>query len=318
MASGSYGQAFLLTTIAGLATFIGAALPCFVKLSNINYLVLALSLASGVMAYVSLVEMLSEALENFRKSDTMNPVLGQSLFFFIGIFICIALDYIIKKVSGEENHFEMSDCFENIKEENKKTAELEIVEKLEKGKEEKEPGDFTININCSEDTLHSNEKISLRRLGILTAVAITLHNIPEGVATFSSSLSDMSIGVMLTVAISIHNIPEGLSVAFPIYYSTGSKIKAFLWGALSGLSEPLAALVELVILKIFGIQNGDFTPMAYGIIFATVSGIMTYISLCELLPTAKKYDENGKMTTVGFISGMAIMAVSLIFLDIYQ
>lgn len=160
-------------------------------------------------------------------------------------------------------------------------------------------------------------KKNLKHLGLLTAFAITFHNIPEGVATFSSAVSDAETGIMLTLAIAIHNIPEGLSVAFPIYFSTGNKLKAFLWGAFSGLAEPLAALTEYLILKIFHITNTDFSPFTYGVIFAVVAGIMTYISLCELLPTSRKFDTKGNLTMGGFIAGMAIMAISLVLLDIF-
>ncbi|KAL6600032.1 Zinc/iron permease [Neocallimastix sp. 'constans'] len=315
----SYEHALLLAAIAGFSTFIGAALPAFeIKSSKhvnkIKYLVVALTIAAGVMAYISLVEMMPQSVQKFRESSSsLNPVLAQSLFFFIGIFICIAIDILIEHVSGDENHFDMADGLENIKNEIELSAEQ--AKKIEEGLTQSSPDtDVTIS---EDDSLRRNDRKNLKNLGILTAFAITFHNIPEGVATFSSAVSDAETGIMLTVAIAIHNIPEGLSVAFPIYFATGNKLKAFCWGAFSGLAEPLAALVEYIILKIFSIRNGDFTPFTYGSIFAMVAGIMTYISLCELLPTARKFDLKGNLTMFGFITGMAIMAISLVLLDVF-
>jgi len=315
----SYEHALLLATIAGFSTFIGAALPAidikaFKHINKINYLVFALTISAGVMAYISLVEMMPHAVENFKSSDTsLNPVFAQSLFFFIGIFICIAIDSLIEHVSGNENHFDMADGLENIKFEME--LSIEQAKKIENGLTQSHP-DTEVTVS-SEDTIKANDKKSLKNLGLLTAFAITLHNIPEGVATFSSAVSDSETGIMLTVAIAIHNIPEGLTVAFPIYFATGNKLKAFIWGAFSGFAEPMAALIEYIILKTFDIEIRDFSPFTYGSVFATVAGIMTYISLCELLPTARKFDIKGNLTMFGFIAGMAIMASSLVLLDIF-
>jgi len=267
------------------------------------------------MAYISLVEMMPEAVEKYRSTDmplNLNPVFAQSLFFFVGIFVCIGLDIIIERVSGSENHFDMADGLENIKSEME--ISIEQAKQLEENLTNSRPD---TEITISNNDIKDNDKKNLKHLGLLTAFAITFHNIPEGVATFSSAVSDVKTGVMLTVAIAVHNIPEGLTVAFPIYFSTGNKLKAFLWGAFSGIAEPMAALTEYLILKLFNIKNGDFTPFTYGTIFSVVAGIMTYISLCELLPTARKFDKKGTLTMGGFIAGMAIMATSLVLLDIF-
>jgi len=320
MSGSSYEHALLLAAIAGFSTLIGAALPLINiktkrKINKIKYLTFALSIAAGVMAYISLVEMMPEALEKFKSTDmplNLNPVFAQSLFFFVGIFLCIGIDFIIEHVSGSENHFDMADGLDNIKSEMNINVRqtLQLDNSLISSHSDTE-------ITISNDDINNDDKKNLKHLGLLTACAIIFHNIPEGVASFSSAVSDAKTGVMLTVAIAIHNIPEGLSVAFPIYFSTGNKWKAFLWGAFSGIAEPIAALTEYSILKIFNIENGDFTPFAYGTIFSVVAGIMTYISLCELLPTARSFDPKGSLTIGGFIVGMAIMATSLVLLDIF-
>jgi ZIP family zinc transporter len=145
----------------------------------------------------------------------------------------------------------------------------------------------------------------LMRMGVFTALAIAIHNFPEGLATFFGALSDPALGIAITVAIAIHNVPEGISVSVPVYYATGSKKKAFWYSFLSGVSEPVGALVGYTILRPF------FTKNVFGLLFASVAGIMVFISLDELLPTAREYG-TGHLAIYGLIAGMAIMALSLL------
>ena len=148
-------------------------------------------------------------------------------------------------------------------------------------------------------------KSSLMRMGIFSALAIGIHNFPEGLATFVGALSDTALGISITIAIAIHNIPEGIAVSMPIYYATGSRSKAFLYSSLSGFAEPIGALIGYFLLqRIFGESMFGFT-------FAAVAGIMVYISLDELLPTAEKYGEH-HIAILGLIGGMLVMAASLV------
>jgi ZIP family zinc transporter len=156
------------------------------------------------------------------------------------------------------------------------------------------------------DTYAEKEKQKLMRMSINTAVAIGLHNLPEGLATFVASLNDPRIGGVLAIAIAIHNIPEGLCVAMPIYYATGNRWKAFGWAVLSGASEPLAALLGWAVLA------NSFSDDMYAILFGIVAGMMVIISVRELLPTAHRYDPEDTVVTYSFMVGMAIMAVSLV------
>jgi len=142
-------------------------------------------------------------------------------------------------------------------------------------------------------------------MGLFSALAISIHNFPEGLATFTAALTDPALGVSIAVAIAIHNIPEGIAVSVPIYYATGNKRKAFLYSFLSGLAEPVGALFGYFILLHF------FNEMIFGILFAAVAGIMVFISLDELLPTAEKYGEH-HVAIYGLIAGMVIMAISLL------
>lgn len=160
-------------------------------------------------------------------------------------------------------------------------------------------------IHRVEEIMEEEKKQNLMRMGIFTAFAITIHNFPEGLATFLAALEEPTMGIAITVAIAIHNIPEGIAVAVPIYYATGSKIKAFKISFLSGLSEPLGAVVGYFLFVQF---IGD---QAFGFVFAAVGGIMVYISLDELLPAAQEYGEH-QISMWGVILGMAIMAISLL------
>ncbi|GKY99517.1 hypothetical protein MPSEU_000905900 [Mayamaea pseudoterrestris] len=146
---------------------------------------------------------------------------------------------------------------------------------------------------------------ALVKMSINTALAIALHNFPEGLATFVAALDNPKVGVVLAVAIAIHNIPEGLCVALPIYYATGNKWKAFTWACLSGISEPFAALLGWAVLA------NSFTDTMYATLFGLVGGMMVIISARELLPTAHRYDPEDSVVTYSFMAGMFIMALSL-------
>lgn len=156
-----------------------------------------------------------------------------------------------------------------------------------------------------EETEEEKKAANLLRMGLFSALAIAIHNFPEGLATFIGALEDPALGIGIAVAIAIHNIPEGISVAIPIYHATGSKKKAFFYSFLSGLAEPVGAIVGYVLLI------NIFDESLFGFVFALVAGIMVYISLDELLPTAEKYGEH-HIAIYGLISGMIVMAGSLV------
>jgi len=165
----------------------------------------------------------------------------------------------------------------------------------------------SIKENNADDKQEHSTK-SLHKMGLLTCLAIGIHNFPEGIATFVATLSSPSLGAALAIAIAMHNIPEGVCVAMPVYFATGSKLKALWWSFLSGISEPIGALLGWLIFKeLFG-------SVVYGVLFGLVAGMMVYISLLELLPTAYKYsqDKTRHLVSVSLIVGMAIMASSLL------
>jgi len=267
--------AFGLTVFAGLSTGIGSALAFFTKKTNKRFLSLALGFSAGVMIYVSFVEIFFKAQEHLiAELGERNGTLTTVLSFFGGIFLIGLID---KFVPSFENPHEIRDI-----------EEISEIEDIKSDGEE-----------------HPEFKSSMMRMGLFSALAIGIHNFPEGLATFISALKDPSLGIPIAVAIAIHNIPEGIAVSVPIYFATGSKKKAFLYSFLSGLAEPVGALVGYLILMPF------FSDTMFGIIFAGVAGIMVFISLDELLPAAQKYGEH-HLSIYGLISGMIVMAGSLL------
>ena len=154
-------------------------------------------------------------------------------------------------------------------------------------------------------TSKNQNHLKLKRMGIMTALAIGIHNFPEGLATFTSALKDPHLGIAIAVAIAIHNIPEGIATAIPIYFSTGSKKQAFTLSFISGMTEPIGAIIGYLLLKPI------FNDILFGILFGFVAGIMVFISIEELLPMAREYEKN-RMCISGFIIGMMIIAASLL------
>ncbi len=258
-----------LTVFAGLATGVGSLIAFFAKRTNTKFLSVALGFSGGVMIYVSFVEILFEA----RKSLT--GALGETsgswitVFAFFGGILLIAM--IDKLVPRLENPHEAR-CIEEIEMPDKKLV---------------------------ADTK------KLMNTGIYAAIAIAVHNFPEGIATFTSTLTNPSLGIAIAVAIVIHNIPEGIAVSVPIYFATGDKKKAFWYSFLSGAAEPLGAILAYIILMPF------LNDVVFGILFAGVAGIMIFIALDELLPASREYGEP-HLSLYGLLSGMAVMAISLL------
>ncbi len=164
--------------------------------------------------------------------------------------------------------------------------------------------DYFIPDHIEEDELFNDENVSecdkhrhIKRAGVMTAIALAVHNFPEGMATFFVSTQDLTLGLSVAIAIGLHNIPEGIAVALPIYHATGKKKTAILYALLSGLSEPVGAVIGVLLLKLL------LPQMFVGVLFAMVSGIMVYISFDTLLPLSHKYGD-WHMTIIGVMSGI--------------
>ncbi|NLJ58695.1 MAG: zinc transporter ZupT [Tissierellia bacterium] len=260
--------AFGLTLFAGLSTGIGSALAFFTKKTNTKFLAASLGFSAGVMIYVSMVEIFVKAQESLVAELGLKAGSWLTVASFFGGMLIMAL--VDKTIPSGENPHDMY--------------------KVEDIEETKGPVDD-----------------KLMRTGVFTALAVAIHNFPEGLATFISAIHDPAMAVPIAVAIAIHNIPEGIAISVPIYYATGDRKKAFLYSFLSGLAEPIGALIGYLILMPF------ITDLTFGIIFGSIAGIMVYISLDELLPSAQEYGEH-HLSIYGAIAGMAVMAVSLLLL----
>jgi len=264
--------AFGLTLFAGLSTRIGSAIGFMSKKFNPKFLAGALGFSAGVMIYVSLIEIFVKAKVSLSAGlGDKQGYWATVIAFFVGIAIIAIIDKLIPS-------------FEN-------PHELRNIESSDQ-----QPADLKQNMI---------DKNKLMRMGLFSALAIGIHNFPEGLATFMGALADPTLGVSIAVAIAIHNIPEGLAVSAPVFYATGNRKEAFILSFLSGLSEPIGALIGYFLLKPL------FNDALFGIIFAVVAGIMVYISLDELLPTAEEYGEH-HIAILGLISGMLVMAISLL------
>ncbi len=259
--------AFGLTVLAGLSTGVGSMLAFVAKRTNTKLLSAALGFSAGVMIYVSFVEIFPDSHEYFAAYfGETGGAWGAVIAFFSGIALVAIIDCIIPS-------------FEN-------PHEIHVPEEM-------------------LDKRKARRFKRLHRVGIFTAVAIAIHNFPEGLITFMGTLSDVKLGVALAIAIAIHNIPEGIAVSIPIYYSTGSKKKAFFYSLLSGFAEPIGALFAFLFLANY------MTNLVFGIMFGLIAGIMVYISLDELLPSSQKYGHH-HCSIYGLVGGMALMALSLL------
>lgn len=240
-----------LTLLAGLSTGVGSTIAYFIRRPRVRYLAFALGLSTGVMIYVSFVELLAGSIESIGEAPAVAA-------FFLGIGLIAAIDL---GVPASEN-----------------------------------PHEFR-----SEEPVDPS---SVHRAGVLAALAIAIHNFPEGLATFGTALSDPQLGAFIAAAVAVHNVPEGISVSIPIYYATGDRKRAFLYSSLSGLSEPVGALAGYLLLRPF------LSPTVLSALLAFVGGIMVYVSLDELLPLAHDYDRS-HAAILGVVLGMLVMAASL-------
>lgn len=262
-----------ITLLAGLATGIGSALAYFARRTNLAFLAVALGFSAGVMVYVSFTEILRKS--EVALAASYGPRQGAWLAtsaFFAGLVLMALVDWLVPERSN--------------------------------------PHEPTPRAELAAYQGHPERKVPearLMRMGLFSALAIAIHNVPEGVATFLAALQDPRLGVAIGVAIAIHNIPEGISVSVPIFYATGSRRRAFTLSFLSGLSEPVGAVGGYLLLRPF-LGSGTL-----GVVFALVAGIMVYISLDELLPTAREYGA-GHQVLAGLLAGMAVMALSLLLL----
>ncbi|MBN2451769.1 MAG: zinc transporter ZupT [Lentisphaeria bacterium] len=293
-------MAFGFTLFAGMATGVGSVIAFFAKRTNYRFLSVATGFSAGVMLYVSFVEIFGKGV------DSLTAVYGESwghwinvVSFFGGIALIGLIDNLIP--SAENPHATH--------------AESETAPLHDPGAPMPDFGAVSPAASAAALGMHDHgghEK--LLRMGLFTALAIGIHNFPEGLATFLATLEDPKVGAAIAVAIALHNIPEGVSVSVPIFYATGNRRKAFLLSLLSGLAEPVGAGLAYLLLRCF-VRDASVgvPPQVMGMLFGGVAGIMVYISLDELLPTSRAYGK-GHDSLLGLVAGMAVMAASLLLM----
>lgn len=238
-------MAFLLTTMAGMSTLIGALIILFIKNKKDKILISSLAFAAGVMTAVSFTDLIPETIKLFNiEYNNVLSILFLLIFINIGVILSMLIDYFLPNIENK-----------------------------------------------------------IYRVGIVSMLAIILHNIPEGIATYLTSNIDISLGITLTLAIAAHNIPEGITIAVPIYYATNSKKKAFLYTFISGLSELFGAIIAVLFLEPI------MTNTRLGFIYAIIAGIMLHISFYELIPTALK-SKNYSRILLFYLIGWGVILIN--------
>ncbi|MGA8849260.1 MAG: zinc transporter ZupT [Dehalococcoidia bacterium] len=269
--------ALLLALLAGLSTGIGSIIAYFIRKPKDWQLSLILGFSAGVMVYISFAELLHVAID---KVGFVNANLG----FFVGIAFIAIVDILVPHEYKQER---VEDSRFSSVSQNKTTQGSDV-----------QP----------TTSLSVEQRSNLRRAGILIALGIAIHNFPEGLAVFSGAVTgDRAFGILVAMAIALHNIPEGISVSVPISEATGNRRRAFVYSFLAGLAEPVGALIGYAILFHF------LTPTLVYSLLAFSAGIMVYISLDEILPTAQLYGKQ-HFVILGVLAGMLIMAISIFLL----
>eukprot|EP00123_Amoebidium_parasiticum_P008682 comp18953_c0_seq1/m.21216 comp18953_c0_seq1/g.21216 ORF comp18953_c0_seq1/g.21216 comp18953_c0_seq1/m.21216 type:complete len:345 (-) comp18953_c0_seq1:430-1464(-) len=328
---------FGLTFAAGAATLIGGLFIFSQRLlrwaGRDLYIAASLALAAGVMVYVSLVEIFVQSYDHFKLAgikhtaayiySTLSLFLG-----FLAVFALEALVHWIDPVHGAES-IEAREVHQVAVTQTAENEQAEIAAQQARdgisGAVEIVPSNTSNNkdvesqlpkpkssvpvmldVDSEASGLSASERQRLYKAGLMTAIAITIHNFPEGMATFVAALDNPQLGATLAIAIAVHNIPEGLAVAVPTYFATGKQSKAFLFVVVSAVAEPIAAFITWLFLAEY------LNNIAFGILFGVVAGMMTLVSFQELLPGARQHDPNDKIVTKFLVLGMGIMAFSLI------
>lgn len=259
--------ALLIALLAGLSTTIGGYLATHPRMIDRGVLAISLAFAAGAMVFVSFLQIIPVGIDSLQPSIGDASVAAVFAMFFVGMAIVSLIDRVLPH-GFNPSHVE--------------------------GREDK----------LSEEDKKDNRR--LMRSGLMVAVVLALHNFPEGMSTFIASYQELSAGITLAVAIAIHNIPEGVAVAAPVFAATKNRKKAVLWATVSGLAEPLGALVAAVLVSYF------IPRELFGLLFGLVAGMMVFLSLDELLPAAQRYASNTHHVLYGVSGGMAVVALSIV------
>ena len=298
--------AIFLSLLAGLSTTIGSVIAIIIKKQNPRFISFIMGFSAGVMILVSFVELLQESIE-------FNGIFIGILFFILGMIIMFVIDIRVS------HHYEFEDKeYEQLICQDKNPLETQITN-LNPKNDKSNNNRFQNHLNrfkqhrrrkkqrLRQTILENNGNPKLYKTSLLVAVGIFIHNFPEGIAVAVGTIKEIELGILLAFAIALHNIPEGIAVSVPVYACTTSKKRAFMWSFLSGISEPIGAILTWLILAPF-INNYILNAL-----LAVVGGLMVYISLDELLPISRSLAKE-HFSIFGIISGIFVMAISLAIL----
>jgi ZIP family zinc transporter len=271
------GLALLLPVLAGLSTVLGSLLTVFLCKPGPRFMSFMMGFSAGVMVLVSFGELLPEGIEETGFALAY-------LAFFGGMAAMFLIDALIPHIHMGERHDAGAELHAGLKANPRAHG----------------------HDGHQQETVEGDEvpRGRLLKTGLLVALGIGVHNFPEGITSFAGTIHDPTLGIAIAIAIGLHNIPEGIAVSAPVYAATGSRTKALLWSALSGLAEPVGAVLAAVVLLPF------LNATVLGLALAGVAGVMVFISLDELIPVASSFSEE-HLSIVGVMAGMAVMALSL-------
>ena len=291
---------------AGMATVIGSLLVVFFHANNTRLLAFGLAFSGGAMVYISLVEIFGKA--HVALSEATDPKTGYAyatLFFFAGVALLFAVDRFIPNPHSGMDEADVRAAAKSPDEAEAAIAAMRMHSHGHGQPHAHAPVPAPAGAAVAIDPAEAATRRVAARVGLLSALAITAHNLPEGLATFFATLDNPSVGAALAAAIAVHNIPEGVSIAVPVYYATGSRSKAIWATVISGFAEPFGAIVGYVALA------SVLSPFVFGAVFGVIAGAMVFLALDELLPAARTY-ARGHETVYGMMVGMAVMALSLV------
>lgn len=297
VASGNVGLAFGLSAIAAVASAVGSFLPLFDDIaprlgykgsfrivSSHGFLAGSMGLSAGVLLFLSLGDLLPEALAAVRKSGIVGKesvAMVTNAVFIAAIAVILVAKFFFGRV--KENYAKDKVTPSDLENSNLEAKPL---------------------TESKEQSLDPRSDPNFKTLGVSIAIAIACHNFPEGLGTFTTTLASPQLGALYAFALILHKIPEGLMIALPIYYATGSKVKAFAISASVGIvSQMLGATLGYLIFATY------WNEAISGFIFAAVAGCLVYIIIAGLLPTGRRYDSSDKHVTVWFFVGVGLLAL---------
>uniref|UniRef100_K3WKJ3 Zinc/iron permease n=1 Tax=Globisporangium ultimum (strain ATCC 200006 / CBS 805.95 / DAOM BR144) TaxID=431595 RepID=K3WKJ3_GLOUD len=306
-------------------------------LSNPRSLSIAFSLSAGVMVFIAFADLWPEATAYYRATFTVGGTADPEAYehggstgdagvcdkvcnghswlatigaFTLGMLIILLVEFIVHRVLEKNGHRHSHDALSPVNSKNLVSGDA-----AEKGDIESPAAELShnaLNSPATADTLSEDEraqKEEYKRAGMMSGIAIAIHNFPEGLALFVTSLQGLRAGIILSIGVILHNLPEGVAIAAPVYYATGSKLEAFKWTALSGIAQPLGAAIG------WAAVSGGMSFSLQATLYAMVAGMLTCITLKELLPGAFRFDPKGSYFVSSFFCGILIIAFGIMLLQ---